>query len=155
VIERVPLEPKGKISLEHLPFPNVEAGVLIVAAPRGSKVAVMNDHLARSLSTTEENVLEFGDWFRRELSVYDRRAPEQAKGAALFPAPRFTTLSPAWAPDGRHLAFTVEQWSPALENEPAVARGILAVDTASANGPPVSLACGEQPAWGPAAPTRP
>jgi Tol biopolymer transport system component len=153
---RLSLDRRQKLAAEHMPAPMVGAGVELVAAPGGSPIALVNNALERTYTAQPDGTTElvFGDWFRREVFFYDRRHPEKDSRADDLPQPRFSTASPAWAPDGRHLAFVVELWSNPSDST-AEARGIVAIDTKATAPAPAYVACGEDPSWGPPAPAAP
>jgi len=58
-----------------------------------------------------------GDWIRRSIFVHELKKDTEREAGASFPQPLFSTESPAWAPDGRHLAFTASLWKDFEDNE--------------------------------------
>jgi hypothetical protein len=153
VVRRVPLDKPGPLAVEFLPTPLGANGVGLFASPHASRIALENSGLTRTFVPQPGGgvLTDYGDWWRRDILVYDRRRPSHETSVSRLPQPRFSLRSPAWAPDDRHLAFVADLTDKPGRNEP-VARGILAVDTSSPNPAPVHVACGDSPSWGPVAP---
>jgi hypothetical protein len=152
VVRRVQLDRPGSFDVEFLPTPLAVNGVGLFASPTASRIALENNSLARTHTSQPDGTVltEMGDWWRRDVIFYDRRRPSKDTSVSDLPQPRFMLRSPAWASDDRHLAFVVELTNMSNQAEPH-ARGILAVDTNAPRPAPVHVACGDSPAWGPAA----
>jgi dipeptidyl aminopeptidase/acylaminoacyl peptidase len=154
VVKRLLLDHRGKLDLELLPSPMVDAGVTLFAAPRGPRIAFL--HVSREDSAERQPdgtyALNPGTWLRTDVRFFApgprRRSTDDTSVAARFPEPRFSVGAPTWAPDGRHLGFVLTLQEDPEETEPT-AMGIVAVDTDHPAGPPVILACGDTPTWGP------
>ena len=132
----------------------LDAGLTLLAAPRGTRVALVNVSQARSVTNQPDGtaLLTFGDWLRHDIAFYDPALPARGSTSVrgAFPEPRFSVESPAWAPDGRHLGYVMKVWENSSDSEPKAA-GIVAVDTDRPSKAPVIVACGDAPSWGPPA----
>jgi hypothetical protein len=153
VVKRLALDHKGKLDPELFPSPSVDASLTLFAAPRGTRVAFENVTAARLEKKQPDGswLLTQGDWLRHDIAFYDgaRPARDSTSVRGNFPEPRFSTESPAWAPDGRHLGYVMKLWEHFYDSAP-LAAGIVVVDTDRPSKPAVIVACGDTPAWGPA-----
>lgn len=104
-------------------------------SPHSSKIAI------------EWSVREGGfgaDW-RNEISLLNADGGFRRSLTALFPRPFYSAFEPAWAPDDRHIAFTLSL-CPYAGCEPTI-RSVVVVDTKDPKGVPAFIAYGGEPSW--------
>jgi len=142
---------------EHAFVPGFTAGAWaeIFAAPTGTRVAIAVNSRPFFEMKDAKGVVSYGvgDWIRRSIFFHDTSKGTEREASEDFPQPLFSTASPAWAPDGRHLAFTVSLWKEWQDSEPE-AEAIVVVDTDHLEADSAYVTCGHDPAWGPRPPAK-
>lgn len=106
-------------------------------SPRGSKIAL------------EWSVREGGfgaDW-RNEISLLHADGTVLRKLTARFPRPFYSAFEPSWAPDDRHIAFTLSL-CPYAGCEPTI-RSVVVMDVQDAQSVPAFIAYGGEASWSP------
>jgi Tol biopolymer transport system component len=106
-------------------------------SPKGSKVAV-------AWSVREGG---FGADYRNEIALLDASGRARRDLTSAFPRPFYSAYDPAWAPDDRHLAFTLSL-CPYAGCEPKI-RSVVVVDTRDEKAVPAFIAYGGSASWSP------
>ncbi|CAN95694.1 hypothetical protein sce5531 [Sorangium cellulosum So ce56] len=106
-------------------------------SPKGSQIAV-------AWSVREGG---FGADYRNEISLLDANGGAERPLTSAFPRPFYSAYEPSWAPDDRHLAFTLSL-CPYLGCEPRI-RSVVVVDTRDAGAVPAFIAYGGNASWSP------
>lgn len=106
-------------------------------SPRGTKIAI-------AWSVREGG---FGADWRNEISLLGPDGTFRWSLAAQFPRPFYSAFEPTWAPDDRHIAFTLSL-CPYVGCEPTI-RSVVVSDTQNPKGVPAFIAYGGEPSWSP------
>lgn len=106
-------------------------------SPKGSKIAV----------AWSVRVGGFGADYWNELTLLDANGGADRPLTSAFPRPFYSAYEPAWAPDDRHLAFTLSL-CPYAGCEPRI-RSVVVVDTRDARAVPAFIAYGGNASWSP------
>lgn len=147
-VQRLDLD-SGKATHSFVPGFTAGAWAEIFAAPAGTRMAIAVNSRPFVETKDANGVVSYGvgDWIRRSIFFRDTRTDAEHQVGEDFPQPLFSTDSPAWAPDGRHLAFKASLWKEWQDSEPE-AEAIVVVDTDHLEGDPAYVTCGHDPAWG-------
>jgi hypothetical protein len=116
----------------------VSGSLYVSVAPGGAK-------LAADWSVREGG---FGADWRNEISLLnaDGSGPITDISGA-FPRPFYSAYEPSWAPDAKHLAYTLSL-CPYVGCEPTI-RSVVVVDTTNLKAPPAFIGYGGSPSWSP------
>ncbi|WP_437739992.1 hypothetical protein WMF39_30250 [Sorangium sp. So ce1504] len=106
-------------------------------SPKGSKIAV----------AWSVRVGGFGADYWNELTLLDANGGADRPLTSAFPRPFYSAYEPAWAPDDRHLAFTLSL-CPYAGCEPTI-RSVVVIDTRDAKAVPAFIAYGRGASWSP------
>lgn len=118
------------------PF-EVPGSMHVTISPRGSKLAI-------AWSAREGG---FGADWRTEIAILDANGILQRSLTDAFPRPFYSAFEPTWAPDDRHLAFTLSL-CPYVGCEPTI-RSVVVVDTTNPKAVPAFIGYGGGASWSP------
>lgn len=118
------------------PF-SVPGSMNIAASPRGARLAV-------AWSMREGG---FGADWRSDISILDANGTVIRPLTAAFPRPFYSASAPAWAPDERHVAFTLSL-CPYVGCQPSM-RSVVVVDVMKPDAVPAFIGYGGDASWSP------